>query len=211
MNLEQARKLLTFFLESEPAAQAFTLLERRPRPTLFRWVLRQLRPEANRFESHFPEPTRQQRLLQALTNRILESPSGILVDWRATIDEAIEAVSLAVRHYGVEITAYPLPDVVRTDWSFLDVTVKSAGVTESLKVRFSPKEAFSSKGSLDGVLRQIEVAARHQIRFFALTLQVGSDSFGYAVLKPEQWKQVQELLGKEFDEVFLALMPPNRE
>lgn len=131
-----------------------------------------------------------------LSDAIVESPHGAVIDWSQTLEEGLDALSVPCSHCGVGI-AYRVED--STSNAFVEVAMR--GIAKTISPHYRPRE-----DSFHEVAHAVEKAVDGHIRIFSLRSTHGTDTYTYAVLRKHDWERLLHAMGNSaFNALFIGL------
>jgi hypothetical protein len=136
--------------------------------------------------------------LVKLTDLMLDSPFGMIVDWRGDpVGGFIEPLCKIAAGCGVAIEA----EYDEDDLDAVTLIVQAGGKTHRVVGRTGPAEV--ALPALAELGRGVEQASGGRVVTRVAAIYQPSDTWGYVALSPEQWRTVQEAVGAGFGRLFV--------
>ena len=136
--------------------------------------------------------------IEKLTDLILHSPYGMVVDWRGDpTEDFIEPLIEIAARCGVSIEA----EFDDEDLDAVILIVGDGDETHRVAGRTGPAEVALS--SLAELGRAVERASGGRVVTRVVAMYEPSDTWGYVAMSPSQWRQIREAVGGAFGRLFV--------
>jgi hypothetical protein len=136
--------------------------------------------------------------LQKLSDLILDTPFGMIHDWRGDPTAAfLTPLARIAATFGVKVEA----KYDEEDLDAVTLKVRAKGRPRSVRGRTGPAEV--ALPSLYELAKRVEKAAGGRLVTRVVRIYEPSDTWGYVTLSPERWRVIQEAAGEAFEKIFV--------